>query len=199
MSVRRQKRRHRFQNAAMRPQREYRRKQTVNKTPQGQKWSPKKGQPVTRGVKAIQRDGKRLSTRASLCALGLRIEQLKFLRPLYLSVKITQKKVRYCPVDKLVDCLIGMMCGIAGVNAVNTTVRTDLAISLAFGRSGCAEASTIQDTLNHCAAENVDQLRRILKEQLHEQRAGRRRTRRATAVAGVLTVPPGAGTVRTPA
>lgn len=40
----------------------------------------------------------------------------------------------------------------------NTPVSTDPALQRAFGRQGCAEQSTIQDTLNHASAQNVAQL-----------------------------------------
>lgn len=166
MSVRRKNQKHRFARASMKPRHQCKEKQK-NAQP-GHQWSPKKGQPVTRGLKPSKPNGRRMSPRASLCALGLCIQKLRLFQGLYRSVKINQKTVKFRPVDKLVDCLLGMMCGIAGVSGINTTVRADLAVSLAFGRNGCAEASTIQDTLNHCAAEHVDQLNEVLKEHLHQ-------------------------------
>lgn len=45
---------------------------------------------------------------------------------------------------------------------VNWRVRPDVAVQRAFGRSGCAEQSTISDTLDACTAENVIQMRDAL-------------------------------------
>src|SRR5262249_43467710 len=42
----------------------------------------------------------------------------------------------------------------------NTTLRADRALQRAFGRQGCAEQSTIQDTLSHATPESVAQLER---------------------------------------
>jgi hypothetical protein len=44
----------------------------------------------------------------------------------------------------------------------NTRVRSDPAIQTAFGRTGCAEQSVIQDTLDACDAATVTQMREAL-------------------------------------
>ncbi|HEX2988267.1 MAG TPA: transposase, partial [Chloroflexota bacterium] len=166
MSVRQRRQRVRFARAAGAPRRKHERRQEERGAADMHRWSPKKGKRVAESLPAPT--GKRMSTRASLCALGLRVQHLRLFRALYQSVKISQKKVLYGPVDKLVDCMLGMMCGVAGVCGVNNTVRADVAISLAFGRNGCAEASVIQETLNACTEGNVAQLQGVLKEQLHQ-------------------------------
>jgi hypothetical protein len=74
-------------------------------------------------------------------------------------VTIKQKVLRHTPLDKLLDCFITILAGGAGLVEVNTRVRPDRAIQRAFGRTSCADQSTISDTLNACTAENVTQLR----------------------------------------
>ena len=41
---------------------------------------------------------------------------------------------------------------------VNTRLRADPSLQAAFGRSACAEQSVVQDILNACTAENVEQM-----------------------------------------
>jgi hypothetical protein len=101
---------------------------------------------------------------ASLVAIGTLIEQQHILDPLRQSVLIAQKTIRHSPTDKLIDALIGMLAGGKGMVEVNTKVRSDVALQRAFGRRGCAEQSTIQDTLDHCSLENVAQLEQAIDE-----------------------------------
>lgn len=102
--------------------------------------------------------------RASLVAIGTLVKQQRILEPLRQKVQIEQKVVRHTPTDKLIDALIGMLAGGESMVEVNTKVRSDVALQRAFGRRGCAEQSTIQDTLDHCSAENVAQLEQVLDE-----------------------------------
>jgi hypothetical protein len=64
--------------------------------------------------------------------------------------------------DKLLDCFINILAGGVGLVEINTRVRPDGALQRAFGRTTCAEQSTVSDTLNACTSENVVQLRRAL-------------------------------------
>jgi hypothetical protein len=96
--------------------------------------------------------------RASLCALGEYLRRHCFFAPLREHVQIRQKTVRYRPVDKLLDALSGMLCGAKTIAQNNLTIRTDRAVQRAFGRTGCAEQSTIARPLRACTAENVAQL-----------------------------------------
>jgi hypothetical protein len=77
------------------------------------------------------------------------------------SVQIRQKTVRYRPVDKLLDALSGMLCGAKTISQSNITIRVDPAVQRAFGRTGCAEQSTLARTLRACTGENVAQLERV--------------------------------------
>jgi hypothetical protein len=100
--------------------------------------------------------------RASLAALGLKVQHLDLFGPIRRSVHIRQKTVRYSPIDKLYDAFIAILAGAHGMVESNTRVRSDPAIQAAFGRTGCAEQSVIQDTLDACDATTVAQMRQAL-------------------------------------
>ena len=99
--------------------------------------------------------------RASLCALGEYLRRHCFFAPVREQVQVRQKTVRYRPIDKLLDALSGMLCGAKTIAQNNTTIRTDRAVQRAFGRTGCAEQSTIARTLRAWTAENVAQLAKV--------------------------------------
>ncbi len=101
------------------------------------------------------------SARASLCALGEYLRRQCFFAPLREQVKVPQKTVKHRPVDKLLDALVGMLCGAKTIAQSNLTIRLDPAVQRAFGRKGCADQSTIARTLQACTAENVTQLERL--------------------------------------
>src|SRR5690606_30058062 len=104
----------------------------------------------------------RFSPRASLTLLGMRIGQMGVWDVLEKHVHIHQKVVVHTPLDKLKDAFINIVAGGHGLVEVNTRVRPDTALSVAFGRRGCADQSTISETLNRCTEENVDQMRAAL-------------------------------------
>jgi hypothetical protein len=95
---------------------------------------------------------------APLAALGLYLRQIDFLAPIREQVKIIQKKVLYAPIEKLFDAFITILAGAHGLVEVNTRLRSDPVLQEAFGRTGCADQSTVQTTLNACDATNVQQL-----------------------------------------
>ena len=99
--------------------------------------------------------------RASLCALGEYLRRHCFFAPGREQVQIQQKMVRYRPLDKLLEALSGILCGAKTIAQNNVTIRTDRAVQRAFGRSGCAEQSTIARTLRACTAENVGQFQKV--------------------------------------
>lgn len=99
--------------------------------------------------------------RASLCALGEYLRRRCFFAPLMEQVKIAQKVVKYRPIEKLLDGLLGMLCGAKTIAQSNVTIKVDPAVQRAFGRKGCAEQSTIARTLHACTADNVAQLERV--------------------------------------
>ena len=102
------------------------------------------------------------SARASLVALGVHFQQLGIWSIVQAHVKIKQKVRRHTPLDKLLDCFINILAGGVGLVEINTRVRPDRALHRAFGRTTCAEQSTISDTLNACTPENLVQMRTAL-------------------------------------
>lgn len=100
--------------------------------------------------------------RASLAALGIKLQRLDLFGPIRDQVRIQQKTVRHSPADKLYDALISILAGAHGLVEVNTRLRGDAALQAAFGRSACAEQSVIQQTLDACDATNVAQMRQAL-------------------------------------
>jgi len=99
--------------------------------------------------------------RASLCALGEYLRRHCFFAALREQVHIPQKSVRYRPIEKILDGLLGILCGAKTIAQSNGTIRLDPAVQRAFGRTGCAEQSTIARTLQASTAKTVDQLSRV--------------------------------------
>jgi hypothetical protein len=95
---------------------------------------------------------------ASLAALGCQLQHLQLFEPIRSQVQIAQKTVLHSPCDKLFDAFITILAGAHGLVEVNTRLRCDVALQQAFGRTSCADQSTIQDTLNACTEQNVREL-----------------------------------------
>ena len=100
-------------------------------------------------------------SRASLCALGEYLRRQCFFAPLREQLTITQKAVRYRPVDTVLDGWLGLLCGATTISQSNVTIRVEPAVQRAFGRTGCAEQSTMARTLQASTAETVDSLERV--------------------------------------
>jgi hypothetical protein len=105
---------------------------------------------------------KQFTSCASLAALGIKLRELKLFEPIEQAVQIAQKTIKDSPTDKLYDALISMLAGAHGLVEINTRLRADAALQRAFGRRRCAEQSVVQDTLNACTAENVEQMEHAL-------------------------------------
>src|SRR5881275_2100623 len=99
---------------------------------------------------------------ATLAAIGIKLRELNVFQPIKQSVQIAQKTIKDSPVDKLYDAFISLLAGAHGLVEINTRLRADGALQRAFGRSRCAEQSVVQDTLNACKAENVEQMEHAL-------------------------------------
>ncbi len=95
---------------------------------------------------------------ASLAALGCHLRQIKLFDVVRQQVHIAQKTMIHTPIDELYDCFISILAGAHGLCEVNTLLRSDVALQQAFGRTACAEQSTIQDTLNACSPSTVAEL-----------------------------------------
>jgi hypothetical protein len=103
------------------------------------------------------------SGHASLAAVGMWMSENKIWDRIEESVKIKQKVIKHTPTDKMKDLLINILAGGHGIADVNNRARVDKAIQLAFGRSVCAEQSTISETLDASTGENVLEFAEALK------------------------------------
>ncbi len=99
---------------------------------------------------------------ATLAAIGIKLRELKVFQPMKQTVQIAQKTIKDSPTDKLYDAFISRLSGAHGLVEINTRLRADGARPRAFGRSRCAEQSVVQDTLNACTAENVEQMQQAM-------------------------------------
>jgi Transposase DDE domain group 1 len=99
-----------------------------------------------------------------LVAIGTKIRALKLLQPIEELVKIRQKTVKYSPVQKLMDGLITILAGARGLSEINTRLRSDPALQRAFGRTGSASQSVVQETLDASSATNVKQMEQATRE-----------------------------------
>jgi hypothetical protein len=72
-----------------------------------------------------------------------------------------QKTIKYRPVDKLLDALLGMWCGAKTIAQSHVTVRVEAARQRALGRTGCADHSTIARTLQAGTPQSVEQLEEV--------------------------------------
>lgn len=115
-------------------------------------------------------DSIEFSARASLAALGVHFQQLGIWLVVQAHVKIKQKIRQHTPLDKLLDCFINILAGGVGLVEINTRVRPDYALQQAFGRTSCAEQSSVSDTVNACTPENVTPLRTALTLILRQHR-----------------------------
>lgn len=104
------------------------------------------------------------TSRAGLCALGAKLQAVQFFAPIEAHVYIQQQERKHQPTDKLKDCFIGLLGGISGLYLTDKVVRADPALQRSFGRSACAEQSSIQRTLLACSPDNVTQLRTACQE-----------------------------------
>src|SRR5437660_8216969 len=99
---------------------------------------------------------------ATLAAIGIKLRELNVFQPIKQTVQIAQKTIKDSPTDKLYDAFISLLAGAQGLVEINTRLRADGALQRAFGRGRCAEQSVVQDTLNACTAENVEQMEQAL-------------------------------------
>jgi hypothetical protein len=101
---------------------------------------------------------------ASLAALGVKLHEMNVFEPIRRRVQIVQKTVKDRPIDKVYDGWIAMLAGAHGLVEINTRLRAEPALQAAFGRSRCAEQSVVQQTLDACTPQNVQQMQEALAE-----------------------------------
>ena len=104
------------------------------------------------------------SGHASLCLLGVKLSRMGLFKPLEVHVKIEQKVLKYTPVQKLEMFLVAVLAGAKAVSHMTTTVRLDPALISAFGLPGCADQSSIAQTLNAATEQDVADLQAALGE-----------------------------------
>ncbi|MCC7163565.1 MAG: transposase [Anaerolineae bacterium] len=110
----------------------------------------------------IKNGSSSFTNHAVLAALGQKLQRIQLFEPIRSHVKIQQKTVKYTPADKLEDVWLSMLTGARGLVETNKRLRPDRALQRAFGRSGCAEQSTLSETLNAATPENVPELEQAL-------------------------------------
>ena len=98
------------------------------------------------------------SPRATLAALGIRLQGLNLFGPVREHVHIAQKTITHAPVQKLYDAFIAILAGAHGFVEINTRLRSAPGLHAAFGRQACAEPSVVQETLEACTEDNVAQM-----------------------------------------
>ncbi len=107
------------------------------------------------------------SGHASLCLLGVYLRRMDFYQPLEAHVKMKQKVLKFTPVQKLEMFLVAVLAGAKAVSQTATTVLIDPALITAFGLPGCAEQSSIADTLTAATEQDVADVQAALDELFH--------------------------------
>jgi len=118
---------------------------------------------IRRKRKKSNRKVRENSPYAPLCALSALIESRGIFDCIHEMVKIPQKEVDYCPTDKLVFVVLGIMSGCEVMFDLNRKLRVDKVLLRAFGYQKCADQSVIQRTLDASIQDNVQQLESALK------------------------------------
>ena len=96
---------------------------------------------------------------APLVALGFWLRQLDLFSPIRSRVQFTQPTHTSAPVEALLDMMAGLLAGCEVVSQVNTTIRSDRFLALAWGRDQFAEQSTIARVLDAATQQQVRQWR----------------------------------------
>jgi len=117
----------------------------------------------------IMQENVKVSARASLVVLGYWFRRQGIWSLIEKQVKIKQKVRKYRAEQKLLDCFVNILAGGQGLYESNFRIRPDGAVQQAFGRAGCAEQSTISDTLNACQPQDVEAMRKALTQILQQQ------------------------------
>ena len=116
----------------------------------------------------------RFSPRATLAALGIRLQGLHLFGPVREQVHMNQKTITHTPVQKLYDAFIALLAGAHGLVEINKRLRADPGLQAAFGRQTCAEQSVVQETLDACTEANVAQMHHAMDAIYRRQSQGYR-------------------------
>jgi hypothetical protein len=101
------------------------------------------------------------SHHALLALLGQRSQQLALLQPFHQLIHLDQKTIIHSPTHKLQDALIGILIDHTALCPINTSLTCESTLWQSWGRTGCADQSTIQRTLEACTTTNVKQLPQV--------------------------------------
>jgi hypothetical protein len=96
---------------------------------------------------------------APLGVLGYCLTRTEFLAPVWAELSLALKTVEHTPSAKLLDLLVSILAGCRAVSQVNTRLRPDVALALAWGRECFAEQSTLTRTLDVFNSEELTHLR----------------------------------------
>lgn len=103
-----------------------------------------------------------VSGQASTALLAQQMKRMKIWETIGQMVHIQQKTVQHSPLEKLQDAFLNIISGGHGLVEINSRVRPNRALQAIFGRRACADQSNVSRTLDHCTAENVQQMRSAL-------------------------------------
>src|SRR2546427_10951893 len=109
---------------------------------------------------------------ASLAALGVKLNEMTLFEPIRRRVQIAQKTVKDQPIDKVYDGWIAMLAGAHGLVEINSRVRGEPALQAAFGRSRGAGQTGVQQNLDACTPENVQEMEEALDENYRQYSEG---------------------------
>ncbi|MEZ4667711.1 MAG: hypothetical protein R3E39_07320 [Anaerolineae bacterium] len=99
---------------------------------------------------------------ASMTLLAQHMKRMKIWETIGQMVHIQQKTVHHSPLEKLQDAFLNIISGGRGLVEINSRVRPNRVLQAIFGRQACADQSNVRLTLDHCTAENVQQMRSAL-------------------------------------
>jgi hypothetical protein len=106
----------------------------------------------------VRQKAQDFSPHASLVALGLKLQGLGLFKPVEELVTIKQKVLKYSPGAKLYAIFVAILAGMESRVELNKYLRADRVLQAGFGLTGCADQSTIQDTLDACNPTNLTQM-----------------------------------------
>lgn len=101
----------------------------------------------------------RMTRFAPLVALGFYVREHDLLAPLYSRLEFGQPMHTKEPQEAIVDLWISMLAGCRSVSQINTKIRPDRPLAMAWGRDQFKEQSTIARVLDGCQSEQVQQVR----------------------------------------
>ena len=103
------------------------------------------------------------SSHGSLIAIAVWVKQQAIWAGVEAKVTIPQKTVIYRPTDKLRAVFAAILAGAHGLVEVNTRLRADKGLCVAFDLPNWPDQSTLSETLSACTTETVTAMRMCLR------------------------------------